>query len=42
MKTSDLGNNIIAVKYNLVFFGDIGVGQAPVMNKFIKDQFSEE
>ena len=32
----------MAVRYKLVFVGDVGVGKTSVMNRFITDQFSED
>ena len=42
MNTSDLWNSIMTVRYKLVFVGDVDVGKTSVMNRFIKDQFTEK
>ena len=40
--TEDLGASIMAVRYKLVFVGDIAVGKTSVMNRFISDEFKTD
>ena len=41
-KEGDLSNSIMAIRYKLVFVGDICVGKTSIMNRFISDEFQEE
>ena len=44
MKNNDeeLSTSIMAIRYKLVFVGDICVGKTSIMNRFISDEFHEE
>ena len=44
MKNNDeeLSTSIMAIRYKLVFVGDICVGKTSIMNRFILDEFHEE
>ena len=39
-KEADL--SIMAIRYKIVFVGDICVGKTSIMNRFISDEFNEE
>ncbi len=41
-KQENLSNSIMAIRYKLVFVGDICVGKTSIMNRFISDEFNEE
>ncbi len=38
----DLSNSIMAIRYKIVFVGDICVGKTSIMNRFISNEFQEE
>ena len=38
----DLSTSIMAIRYKIVFVGDICVGKTSIMNRFISDEFHEE
>ena len=38
----DLNSSIMAIRYKLVFVGDICVGKTSIMNRFISNEFHEE
>ena len=44
MKNNDEDSNssIMAIRYKLVFVGDICVGKTSIMNRFISNEFHEE
>ena len=44
MKNNDeeLSTSIMAIRYKLVFVGDICVGKTSIMNRFISNEFHEE
>ena len=44
MKDNDeeMSNSIMAIRYKIVFVGDICVGKTSIMNRFISDEFQEE
>ncbi len=35
-------NSIMAIRYKIVFVGDICVGKTSIMNRFISNEFQEE
>lgn len=37
----DVSSSIDAVRYKIVFVGDISVGKTSIMNRFIENKFSE-
>ena len=39
--TEELGTSMMTIRYKLVFVGDVFVGKTSVMNRFIKNEFSE-
>lgn len=39
---ADLSNSIMAIRYKIVFVGDICVGKTSIMNRFISNEFQEE
>ena len=41
-KEEDLSNSIMAIRYKMVFVGDICVGKTSIMNRFISNEFQEE
>lgn len=41
-KEEDLNSSIMAIKYKVVFVGDICVGKTSIMNRFISNEFQEE
>ena len=38
----ELSNSIMAIRYKIVFVGDICVGKTSIMNRFISNEFHEE
>ena len=38
----ELSNSIMAIRYKMVFVGDICVGKTSIMNRFISNEFQEE
>lgn len=38
----ELSNSIMAIRYKVVFVGDICVGKTSIMNRFISNEFQEE
>ena len=38
----ELSNSIMAIRYKIVFVGDICVGKTSIMNRFISNEFPEE
>ena len=38
----ELSNSIMAIRYKIVFVGDICVGKTSIMNRFITNEFHEE
>ena len=38
----EMSNSIMAIRYKIVFVGDICVGKTSIMNRFISDEFFEE
>ena len=41
-KEEELSTSIMAIRYKIVFVGDICVGKTSIMNRFISDEFVEE
>ena len=41
-KDDDFNNSIMAIRYKIVFVGDVSVGKTSIMNRFIIDEFKEE
>ena len=41
-KDDELSNSIMAIRYKIVFVGDICVGKTSIMNRFISNEFNEE
>ena len=41
-KEEELSTSIMAIRYKIVFVGDICVGKTSIMNRFISDEFNEE
>ena len=41
-KEDDLSNSIMAIKYKIVFVGDICVGKTSIMNRFISNEFQDD
>ena len=41
-KDDELSNSIMAIRYKIVFVGDICVGKTSIMNRFISNEFHEE
>jgi len=44
MKNNDdeLSTSLMAIRYKIVFVGDISVGKTSIMNRFISNEFHEE
>ena len=40
--TEELGNSLMSIRYKLVLVGDIHVGKTSIMNRFIKNEFTEQ
>ena len=38
----ELSNSIMAIRYKIVFVGDICVGKTSIMNRLISNEFHEE
>ena len=38
----ELSKRIMAIRYKIVFVGDICVGKTSIMNRFILNEFSDE
>ena len=38
----ELSTSIMAIRYKIVFVGDICVGKTSIMNRFISNEFHEE
>ena len=38
----ELSTSIMAIRYKIVFVGDISVGKTSIMNRFISNEFHEE
>ena len=41
-KEDDLSNSVMAIRYKIVFVGDICVGKTSIMNRFLSNEFQEE
>ena len=41
-KDEDFNNSIMAIRYKIVFVGDVSVGKTSIMNRFIIDEFKDE
>jgi len=42
MKNEEMNDSLMAIRYKLVFVGDISVGKTSIMNRFISNEFNEE
>ena len=38
-KEDDLSNSVMAIRYKIVFVGDICVGKTSIMNRFLSNEF---
>ena len=38
----ELSNSIMAIRYKMVFVGDICVGKTSIMNRFISNEFQDD
>ena len=39
---TDLGASFLTIRYKIVFIGDLSVGKTCILNRFIKNEFTED